>query len=131
MDTQNEWSANQWEAYLTELEVDQTEVLLNQAGIVEAMPEDYYQEGFSELIGTNYSEKLSNMIALLMQALTERQQAVLKLLFWESKTIGEVSIQLGISRAGVKDLRDRALAKISKIMIQHKTRTAKSQLEAA
>jgi len=61
MDTQNEWSANQWEAYLTELEVEQTETLLNQAGIVEAMPEDYYQEGFSELIGTNYSEKLSNM----------------------------------------------------------------------
>ncbi len=131
VDTQNEWSTKQWESYLTEIEADQTEAILSQAGIVEQMPEDYYQEGFSELIGTNYSEKLTNMVSLLMQALTDRQQAVIKLLSWESYTMNEAAVHLGISKSGIKAIRNRALARISQILLKHRAEAEKKLSEAA
>ncbi len=118
MESKSEWSAIQWEEYLETLESPQTELILDNPNLVEAMSEETFREGVANLMGTNYSPKLNRVIALMMDALTDKQRNVLNLIYWESKSLREVAGLLGINFSSARDIRDRGLANLSKIMIK-------------
>ena len=130
METKN-WNVNDWENYLKEIESPQTELLLRNPNYVELMSEEQFREGVINLMGTNYYPQLNNIVSLLMDGLTEKQKNVLHYIFWESKTLREVANIMGIKHASVRDLRDRALISLSRIIISTSKRPQQNFDEAA
>lgn len=112
---EKELSLNQWERYLSKLEVEQIEETLADDIMIEELKEKDYKEQFTDLIGQNYCKKREQNILIAMRCLSPRQRQVIHLLFWENYTVEETAVHLGIRHSSVINLRSRALKKLRNI----------------
>ena len=106
-----------WEEYLFEFEGSQKEILLDNPKQIEKMTDQQFKEGFSDLIGTNYSPHLEKLIKKMMDELTDKQRQVLLKIYWESKTEREVADSLGVAKSSVHDIKKRAQVKIGQMLL--------------
>ena len=79
-----------WQEYLSKLEGSQRELILDNPKQIEKMTNEQFKEGFSNLVGTNYSSYLKKLIKKMMEKLTNKQREVFLKLYWESQTEREV-----------------------------------------
>jgi RNA polymerase sigma factor (sigma-70 family) len=102
------WTAEQWEEHLSFLEIGLREDLqFNPAKANE--PFIWKAEEASE----EYQEAAADLLKIL----TQRQFAVIKLIFWQGKSERQVARIMQLSRSGVYDLKTRALKKLRKYSI--------------
>ena len=104
------WNSEQWESYLTTIEVGQREC--------QAIPEEVETLGLGfsvfELSQQSASEDLQILVNRLLETLTSRQREIINKIFFERLSERQVAKSLMISRQGVCDLKRRALRKLIK-----------------
>lgn len=113
-DNLKQWRADEWEEYLSNIDVPLTEKLLDNPRAVENLSNEDYQKGFAQLIGQNYTPNLAKLCALIIEELTPLQKEVITQIFWQHRTLGEIARELGKSKTAIFSARDRALAQIKK-----------------
>ena len=131
MELKKEWNANEWEEYLKTIESPQTELLLDDPELVEAISEEKFKEGVANNMGQNYSAQLNKIIGLLMEGLTEKQKQVLHHLFWESRTQRETARIMGIRHSSVQKIRERALTSFGRILLKSRKDLSQKDEEIA
>lgn len=112
-----EWRAKEWEEYLSNLDVPLTEKLLDDPIAVEQLSTQDHENGFSKLIGQNYTPKLGGLYAIIIEELTPLQRNVITQIYWNSMSLSEIARELGTSKVAVLYTRDRALAQIRKKLL--------------
>lgn len=104
------WDSDQWEQYLSTLEVRPSETLLSDPEFQRAI--DKQTESIFALARRSCSREDSSIVWTAMTLLTPRQREVIHLIYWKNASEREVSQMLGISRATVRTLHKRGLRKL-------------------
>lgn len=111
------WSAETWEKYLTwfeSLEGQRAESLLpprRYIEICESQPESIFV--FAQ---SNADDDLRALVSQYLLTLTEQQQRVIEMIFWDGRSERFVSQTLGINRGSVHRLKIRAINKIKDLL---------------
>lgn len=108
------WSAEEWEKYLSELETPLTEKLLDEPYAVEQMSIERHEEGFSSLMGQNYTPHLKGLYGMVIDTLTPLQQKVITDIYWNHRTLGEIAKEMGVSKTAINQAKGRAEYQIKK-----------------
>ncbi len=106
------WDRNQWESYLTSLEIRLSETLLSENEFQRAL--DQQTESIFTLTCRPCTPEDSSSVWGAMRILTPRQREVIHLTYWRNCSEREISGMLGISRATVRTLHKRGLRKLMK-----------------
>lgn len=107
-----QWRANEWEEYLSNIDAPLTEKLLYNPKAVENLSNEDYQKGFAQLVGQNYTPNLAELFALIIEELTPLQKEVIDRIFWQCQSLGEIAREFEKSKTAVRKVRDRALVQI-------------------
>ena len=115
------WSADTWEAYLSSLETQQTECLLEDPTQIENLSNEAHED-FWALIdrdeqGKRDKSQLRSLIQTCLDVVSPREREILKKIFWENKSERAVADELGISRNSLKVLKSRGLSKIKHFIL--------------
>ena len=111
------WSPATWEEYLSSLDSPETESLLpnfdrllHQYGVQNAVdPSESY---FESEVNNNSTE-----IRQAMRKLTRKERRVIRLLYWNGLTDGEIATKLKLAKTTVQATRRRALKKMEKELV--------------
>ena len=109
-------SIEEWDMYLSSLEVPRREVLLN--------PDHYNRLAERETIKSTYENleyqesqhDLSQRVEKAMAILTNREKQVIEMLYWGNFRKVKIAEKLFISRQAVQKMQDRALNKLKRAL---------------
>lgn len=110
-----DWTPAQWEEYLVTLEGPGKEDLIHPDRYDRLRERAEY--GVFDLAQTKASPELNKRIRTLVKQLTGRQQEVIELIFFRSKSSREVSLALGIAQSTVRDLKRKAIKNIRRMIV--------------
>ena len=103
------WSRSTWEDYLSSLEVLRVETLLEDPTPIDQLS----QEDYEKCLPGSKEEKdlpaLKKVLGEIIIRLSEKQQKVLRHIFWEDLSLDEIARKYGVSKASIRRTRDRAL----------------------
>lgn len=108
------WSPEIWESYLKWIETPRSESLFD--------PKLYTElAGALQSASPNYILEISDpemvsAVQFALSALSEIQRKIINLIFWEGRSVRNISKQLEIPRSSVYDEKQRALKIISTIL---------------
>ena len=123
------WSGQQWEEYLSSIEISQKELLVDDYEIINNLSEERHKEGFSNLIGENFHPELKRFIDLVLNKLSPLQKKVLHYIFWEGLPLSDIATMLGVSKTAVIKTRDRGLVQLGKHVVNIMTPSPKVSTE--
>jgi DNA-directed RNA polymerase specialized sigma subunit len=109
------WSVFDWENHLKSIDSESSEVLLGNK--IDQFTECALRENYSLRLNPEEIKGFSFVTDMLLKKLTDRQAEIIKLVFWEGKSLNTISKELKIRKSAVQGLRDRGLENI-KIMLQ-------------
>lgn len=105
------WSAQMWERFLKEtVECPQKEELITDLLLTDELDGIWLDEVPDN---SDVSEKIRRLIR---SHLTPRQQHVIRLTFWESKSERQIAKMLGVSRSTVVGLKKDSLNKLKRLI---------------
>jgi RNA polymerase sigma factor (sigma-70 family) len=112
-----DWSPKEWEAYLSNIEVNQKDLFLEEPESID----NYAEQEQRDFVQNNSVEEefpeLKDRLFDIMKDISEKQRTVLYLSFWQGKTPTQIARQLNVSTPAITKLRDRALAQVAKRLI--------------
>ncbi len=117
------WSASDWETYLdSTVDVKQKELLMENSSMMGRLSENLSQEDHEKVFSPATDPKnflhLEEILGEIINQLSENQRQVLHHIFWENLSLGGASKKLGVSRVAVKYTKDRALKRISDLLLK-------------
>lgn len=111
------WSIDVWEEYLKTIEISQKESPLATGESIEDLSENQYASLFVKLIGQKEYPHLARVTRAAIEALSVEQKKIILALYWENKSIAEISRHLGKARATIRVHRDRGLKFLSSLLL--------------
>ena len=98
------WAMQEWEDYLSSLEVDTTEILLEDPSKIEFLSETEHLKSLEAISEDNElnAPKLRALIKAMLNYIPENQKQVIHNLYWEKLTLAEISRRLGVSKTAVR-----------------------------
>lgn len=120
------WKASDWEQWLDQQEKPPKEILFDDPTSVENHSQEDQERFIRDTFEKQEYPALKNSLKEAVRSLTEKQQEVLHLLFWDNKSLKEISTQLSITTVAVGRIRDRALKKLGNDLLKQVTRCVHS-----
>ena len=109
------WKKRVWEEYASSLEVPQNELIFKKPINYErSLSKDNF---FVSAPKRRRMPRFRKQMNSLMKGLSNNQQMVLKMIFWEDKRLNEVASRMKVSEVAVLRIRDRALKQLRKKFI--------------
>ncbi len=116
------WSTGQWEGYLSSTDGKRTESLMEDAHFTENTSQEDYKSVLPSASKEKNLKLLKETLGEILKQLSDNQRQVIHCLFWENLSFGEISKELGVSRVAILQTKDRALKKISKLLLKEVSR---------
>ena len=115
------WSSQDWEEYLSTLETNSGENILERGEDIENLSQEKYEEALlavSEELDEKQFPHLKRVFIQIMKQIPERQRKVLHYLFWEGLSVSATARRMGVSRPAIQQTRDRALKRVTEKLLQ-------------
>ena len=113
-----EWPPSVWEEFLSTLEVEQEELLFDEAVDVESYSETEHDRYYRNVFDRGSLPSFKDQLISVIKTLTHKQQKVLYQFYWEDKNLREIGELNGTCTSSVAELRDKALKKIAVALVE-------------
>ncbi len=122
----HDWSMDEWEEYFsTTVDVQRTENLMEEASLVENISQKDYESIFPSASNKKNFKFLEAAFQEIFKNLSDHQRQVLNYLFWEDLNLSEIAKKLCVTRMAIQSTKDRALKRISKLLLQEVARRSR------
>ncbi|MBT4761923.1 MAG: hypothetical protein HOO06_09525 [Bdellovibrionaceae bacterium] len=111
------WSPETWEEYLATIEKEQEEISFETPFGSENYSQEKHEKFYKNIFKQKDLPNIEKNICSILRELSNKQQAVIYLLFWEGKSLGEIGKKLRINKTSVMKLKSRALSYMAERII--------------
>ncbi|MDB5036781.1 MAG: hypothetical protein JWQ35_309 [Bacteriovoracaceae bacterium] len=117
-----DWDPATWEAYLQTHERRLKEVLLHGSNDIENFSVNAVAVLF-DMAESESNPHLKRAVQIALNKLSNRENQILRLVFWDGKTTRDIAEELNISRFNVRRALERGLIKIREIFVANEIPT--------
>ena len=112
------WGPSMWEYYLSSIEVEQTEFLLEDPNSVDDLSYEEYKNFACQSMEKKDFPNLRIILEKVIHDLPKKQSQVLHHIFWEGLSMSEISKKYEVSRTAIQRTKERALRRAEKLLFK-------------